>query len=143
MHLLQVYSNPAPGVATPQVMLFRSRTREHQDATREARRRARQLRADEANAVAERYLVVRNVRAVAAEFHLSRTTVSRILASQGIDTSRGMKPAEVKHAMRLYAEGLSSITIGQQLGFDNHTILKELRRAGVQVRARSGGPSKT
>lgn len=100
------------------------------------------MRADEAKAVAERYLVVRNVRAVAAEFRISRTTVSRILTVHGIDASRSMKPADVKRAVRMYAEGLSSITIGQQLGFDNHTILKALRRAGVKVRTRSGGAAK-
>lgn len=138
MHLLQVYSNPAPGAVTPQELLFRSRTREHQDATREAPRRARQLRADEAKAVAERYLVVRNVRAVAAEFRLSRTTVSRILTVQGIDISRSMKPADVKRTVRMYAEGLSSITIGKQLGFDNHTVLNALRRAGAPIRPQPG-----
>lgn len=75
------------------------------------------------------------MREVAREFGMSRTTVAKLLAERDVDTSRGMKSGEVKQALRLYEEGLSSITIGKQLGFDNHTVLKVLRRAGVKIRA--------
>lgn len=50
-----------------------------------------------------------------------------------------MKPLEVKQAMRMYKEGLSSITIGKQLGFDNHTVLKVLRSEGVSIRKSASG----
>jgi DNA-directed RNA polymerase specialized sigma24 family protein len=98
-------------------------------------RRARQLRDAEKDELVRRYLEVRNMRQVAREFGMSRTTVAKLLAERDIDTSRGMKPAEVKQAIRMYEEGLSSITIGKQLGFDNPTVLKLLRRAGVKIRA--------
>lgn len=45
-----------------------------------------------------------------------------------------MKPAEVKGAVQLYDEGLSSGQVGHKLGFDNHTILNALRSSGVAIR---------
>lgn len=91
--------------------------------------RARQLRAAEADQLVRRYLEVRNMRQVAREYRMSRTTVAKLLTERGIDTSRGMKPA-----VRLYEDGLSSIVIGKRLGFDNHSVLKALRGAGVSIR---------
>ena len=137
MHLLQVYSNPAPGVVAPQELLFRSRSREKQPTVRAPRRRARQLRAHEAELVVTRYLAVRNIRTVATEFQVSRTTVARILTKHGVDASRRMTDAQITVAAGLYEQGLSSAAVGQRLGFDNHTILKALRGRGIEIRARA------
>ncbi|QWT23899.1 hypothetical protein KPL76_00100 [Subtercola sp. PAMC28395] len=41
-------------------------------------------------------------------------------------------------AVELYADGLSSITIGKRLGFDNHTILGALRAQDVPIRQALG-----
>jgi hypothetical protein len=84
------------------------------------------------------YREVRNMRQVAREFRMSRTTVAKHLANRGVDTSRGMKPADITRAVELYAEGLSSIGIGKQLGFDNHTVLSALRAQGVPIRQALG-----
>lgn len=78
------------------------------------------------------------MREVAREFRMSRTTVAKHLADRGIDASRGMKPVDAKRAAKLYAEGLSSIVIGKQLGFDNHTIIKALREQGIPIRVALG-----
>jgi hypothetical protein len=75
---------------------------------------------------------------VAREFRMSRTTVAKHLANRGIDTSRGMKPLHIAQAIELYAQGLSSMHIGKQLGFDNHTILCALRAEGVLIRKALG-----
>lgn len=75
------------------------------------------------------------MRQVAREFRISRTTVAKHLAERGVQTSRSMKPEEVKRAVRMYEGGSSSVVIGEELGYDNHTILKELRQAGVTIRA--------
>jgi len=136
VHLLQVYSNPSPGAVTPQELVFRSTRSIRTDESRSRSRRARQLRADETGQLIARYLAVRNIRAVAEDFQVSRTTVARILAKHGVNTSRGMSEAQLAIAADLYSEGLSSATIGRRLGFDNHTILKGLRGLGVQVRPR-------
>ncbi len=138
MHLLQVYSNPAAGFVAPQELLFRSNTREPQQASHAPRRRARQLRAGEVDLVVARYLDVRNIRTVAREFQVSRTTVTRILTGRGIGTSRRMTDTQVSAAAELYQQGLSSAAIGQRMGFDNHTILNALRRRGVSIRPAVG-----
>ena len=138
MHRLQVYSNPAPGVAAPRELLFRSTLRERREVNRETPRRARQLRASEREHLVARYLAIRNIRAVVKEVQVSRTTVARILTEHGIDASRKMTEAEITIAVRLYEQGLSSAAIGKRLGFDNHTILKELRGRGVAIRPAVG-----
>ena len=84
------------------------------------------------------YLAIRSIRAVAKEFQVSRTTVARILTEHGIDASRKMTGDQVAVAAELYEQGLSSAAIGQRLGFDNHTILKELRGRGVAIRSAAG-----
>ena len=133
-HLLQVSSNPSPGAVTPQELVFRSTPREHQDDSPEPRRRARQLRTDEEKALVERYCVVRNVRTVAGEFRLSRTTVARLLKKHGVHTARRLTEAQIDTAVELYQRGTSSAAIGAQLGFDDHTILKALRGRSVAIR---------
>lgn len=85
-----------------------------------------------------RYLAIRNVRTVAREFQVSRTTVARILTENGINTSRRMTDVQVVVAAALYHQGLSSAAMGQRLGFDNHTILEALRGRGVAVRSAPG-----
>lgn len=74
------------------------------------------------------------MRQVAREMRVSRTTVAKVLKGRGIDTSSGMKPADVERAVELYVEGHSSGAIGRRLGFDNHTVLNALRSEGVQIR---------
>ncbi len=139
MHLLHVYSNPSSGVNAPRELLFRSTRSERSDEVRLRSKRARQLRADEAQTLVDRYLAVRNIRTVARDFGLSRTTVARILTEHGVDTSRGMTETQLAAAAELYEQGLSSFVIGKRLGFDNHTILNGLRRRGVSIQPRSGG----
>lgn len=78
------------------------------------------------------------MREVAREFRMSRTTVAKHLADRGIDASRGMKALEINKAVSLYIKGLSSMTIGKQLGYDNHTIIKALREQGVPIRVALG-----
>ena len=134
MHLLQVYSNPSPENLPPQELILRSASRQRQQAPRATLRRARQLRPDDIELLVTRYLAVRNIRTVAKELQVSRTTVARILTKHGIDASRRMTEAQISIAAELYEQGLSSAAIGQQLGFDNHTILKALRGRGVAIK---------
>jgi hypothetical protein len=100
--------------------------------------RARQLRDAETDHLVQRYLEVRNMRQVAREFRMSRTTVAKLMAERGVDTAPGMKPTDVAQAIELYAQGISSITIGKQLGFDNHTVIAALRAQSVPIRKALG-----
>lgn len=101
-------------------------------------RSAKQLREREIDQLVTRYREIRNMREVAREFRMSRTTVAKHLADRGVDASRGLKAPEINKAIALYTEGLSSVTIGKQLGFDNHTIIKALRKQGVPIRVALG-----
>lgn len=135
MHLLQVYSNPTVNRASPQTLVFRSTSESRERITeRPQRRLARQLRSAEIDKLVDRYRLVRNVKQVAREFGISRATAAKHLADRGVETSRGMSAAETETAIRLYSQGLSSAAIGQELGFDNHTILNAIRAAGLRVR---------
>ncbi|MBX3098590.1 MAG: hypothetical protein KF761_03340 [Salinibacterium sp.] len=135
VHLLQVYSNPSANRLSPQALLFRStESTRPAEAETVAVRSARQLREKELERLVDRYLEVRNMRQVAREMRVSRTTVAKVLKGRGIDTSSSMKPADVERAVGLYVEGHSSGAIGRRLGFDNHTVLSALRSEGVQIR---------
>ena len=71
---------------------------------------------------------------LAYEFGVHRNAISRHLVSRGVRTSKSMTAAESSRAVMLYASGLSSIEVGKQLGFDNHTVLKAVAAAGLPVR---------
>ena len=49
-----------------------------------------------------------------------------------------MSAEQTARAIELYAGGLSSIVIGKQLRFDNHTIIKALRESGIEIRSQLG-----
>jgi len=135
VRLLHYYSNTFTGSGGPQELIERTiREERHAVATVGAVASARQLRKHEINLLTARFLKVRNMRQVAREWRISPTTVAKYLADRGMNTSRGMSEADIAGAVRLYAKGWSSIRIGQQLGFDNHTVLGALRSEGVPIR---------
>lgn len=139
MRLLHFYSNHVAVATSPLELADRAgRSRRATSDTSAPVRSAKQLREHEIDVLVARYRELRNMRQVAREFRMSRTTVAKHLANRGIDASRGMKPADIDRAVDLYAEGLSSMSIGKQLGFDNHTILSALRAEGVPIRKALG-----
>lgn len=85
------------------------------------------MRDYEVDRLVSQYQKVKNIRKVALEFGISRTTVAKHLSNRGVETSRSMKSADIRQAKKLYADGLSSAAIGKQLGFDNKTVLKAVR----------------
>jgi hypothetical protein len=62
------------------------------------------------------------------------------VASRGIRTSRSMMNDDIARASELYAKGQLSGKIVKQLGFDNLTVLKAFRAAGVMIRPVLGSP---
>lgn len=137
VHLLQVYYNPfanqSKSVHKLLMALKKAKPRSERDDP-DPRKRAKRLREEEIDRLVTRYKEVRNMRTVALEFRMSRETVAKHLAARGIDTSKSMKPADIKKAKELYAQGMGSGRIGRMLGFDNKTVLKELKGAGVALR---------
>lgn len=88
----------------------------------------------------ERYKATQSIRLVADEFGLYRTTVREHLKRRNIPTRKmiSMNPVEIAEAVRLYEAGDSSVTVGEKLGFSNHTILKGLRARGTTIRSQVG-----
>lgn len=101
---------------------------------------ARQLRPSEVDQLVERYKATQNIRLVADEFKLYRATVSEHLKRRNIPTRKmiSMNVLEIAEAVRLYEAGDSSVTIGRRLGFSNHTVIKKLREAEVEIRKQIG-----
>lgn len=135
VRVLHNYSNhvvvgPSPLEVTAKAARSRRPTEEATTPVRPAK----QLRPREIDVLVERYAETRNMRAVAREFAMSRTTVAKHLADRGVDTSRGMKRDDIVCAVEMYAEGMSSVNIGKRLGFDNHTVISALRSEGVAIR---------
>lgn len=135
MRLLHSYSNTLAGKDGPRELIAEAiRVQRQSSATAGRSASAWQLRQHEVDRLVTRYFEVRNIRQVAREWRISRTTVAKHLAERGIETSHRMREAHIAEAVRLYADGWSSIRIGQYLGFDNHTVLAALRRAGIIIR---------
>jgi AraC-like DNA-binding protein len=134
VHLLHIYSKQLTRVAPQRVTHEAPRSRRPDDFRTPARRAAKQLRESDIDRLVERYQAVRNLRKIADEFHLSRTTVAKHLASRGVATSRRMSPAAIQLANELYRGGLSSAAIGHQLGFDNKTVLSSLAPESIRRR---------
>lgn len=133
--------DPPANHVSPRALLFKSADEARAGQSHQHRRRpARQIRAAEIDFLVDRYRAVRNIRQVAREFGISRTTAAQHLTDRGVDTSHGMSGADKDEVVRLYSQGLSSARIGQQLGFDNHTILNAVRSADLSVRPPIAAP---
>jgi len=49
-----------------------------------------------------------------------------------------MSDEQIERAIHLYIRGASSIAIGRELGFDNHTVLKALSGRSIPIRGALG-----
>jgi KaiC/GvpD/RAD55 family RecA-like ATPase len=88
-----------------------------------------QLRPDEVDRLVARYNETKNMRQVAREFRMSRTTIREHLRKRGIRvrSAKPMTDAQKKLARQLYEAGEPSTIIGKKLGFSHHTILRAVR----------------
>ena len=91
------------------------------------------LQPDEVDRLVTRYNETKNMRQVAREFRMSRTTVREHLRKRGIRvrSAKPMTDAQKKLAKQLYAAGEPSTAIGKKLGFSHHTILTAVRSTVV------------
>lgn len=76
---------------------------------------------------------------VAKGFKINRVTVSKHLERAGVTKRpRSMSDVQIDEAVKDYASGQSVEKIGNKFGFDSTTVLRELRRRGVQMRDTHG-----
>lgn len=76
---------------------------------------------------------------LAAEFGITRATVSEHLKRQSIQMRLRPPTAEtIDVIVRLYEQGLSMVRVGERTGVTAGTVLKYLRAGGVQTRDTHG-----
>jgi transposase-like protein len=83
-----------------------------------------------------------SVAAVAAEYSVDRRTVAAHLERHGVarrgNSKHKLSPEDVVEATGLYRAGGSLAAVGRHLGVAPATVRKELIRAGIDLRNRSG-----
>lgn len=103
--------------------------------------RARQLDADQVQALIQGYTAGATIYELGDRFGIDRRTVSAILHRHGVQMRRrGLSPDQVDDAIRLYDSGWSLARIGEHLNIDPTTMLNRLRAHGVPTRHTHGQP---
>jgi DNA-binding CsgD family transcriptional regulator len=98
---------------------------------------ARRLRPDEVEAVATGYRAGKTMKELAAEFGISRQTVSTHLRRAGAPIRReGVAQEQAVEVVSLYEAGRTSRDIAGRYGVSADTVLRTLRRRGVEIRSR-------
>jgi DNA-directed RNA polymerase specialized sigma24 family protein len=89
------------------------------------------------------YRAGRTMKELAVEFGVDRRTVSTHLRRAEIATrQRGLDEEQVQEAADLYEAGWSSGRLAERFDVSADNVLKDLRRAGVSIRPRRGGPAR-
>jgi DNA-directed RNA polymerase specialized sigma24 family protein len=92
---------------------------------------------DEIDDLAEAYKAGTPINVLADEFEIDRSTVLKHL--QGMDIPRrypALDPEQCQEVCRLYVAGLDSSEIGQLFDVSADTVLRALRRGGIEIRHR-------
>lgn len=104
-------------------------------------RTVRLLRAAEVDALVGRYEAGATVYQLAAEFRISRGTVSNHLHARGIRLRlTPMTKSETQTAIALYREGLTMAEVADQVGRSASLISLTVKRAGMTARDSHGRP---
>lgn len=89
--------------------------------------------------IVKSYKSGKSMRQIGDEFSVSRTRVSGVLKSQGIQRRRQQPiDVEVEEMVRLYSSGLSLARTGERVGFDAATVRKYLLAHGTRIRSTTG-----
>lgn len=117
MDLLHDYSKQSrrqPNPADLSSNAVRSRRPSAPEAA--VKRRARQLRPEEVDALVAHYREKGSVVAAGNALGITRQTAAKHLAAAGIETVRRMTDTDIESAVRAYEDGQSAARIGCQLG---------------------------
>jgi hypothetical protein len=67
--------------------------------------------------------------------------VREIAIEAGLDPHpRGLQSKDVERATRLYRSGWSLVRVGEDFGVNASTVMNALKKEGVEMRPRQGGP---
>jgi len=102
----------------------------------------RLLKSAEVDALVAGYETGKTMEVLAAEFGIDRRTVSTHLRRAEVPVRRGgLVHEEAIEAGRLYEAGWSSEQLARKFDVSADHALKVLRRSGVAIRPRRGGPA--
>jgi DNA-directed RNA polymerase specialized sigma24 family protein len=114
---------------------------EPQNVNPRAKRRVRKLPPVEVERLVMRYRAGATMGELAADFGIHRETVGLHLKRQQVEARlRPLTPEQTQEAALLYARGLSSAKVGEQLGCSADAVRHALAKAGVAIRPRRGWP---
>jgi DNA-directed RNA polymerase specialized sigma24 family protein len=100
---------------------------------------ARQLGADQTQALIAAYRAGSTVYQLGDRFGIDRRTVGKILTRNGVQTKHpGLTDADIDQAAQLYEDGWSLARIGGRLGVTATTVHRRLRERGVAMRTSNG-----
>jgi hypothetical protein len=103
--------------------------------------RARQLDANQVQALIQGYMSGATTYDLGARFGIDRRTVSAILHRHSVQMhQRGLFPDQVDDAIHLYDIGWSLAQIGEHLSVDPTMVLNRLRERGILTRDTHGRP---
>ncbi|MDQ3764923.1 MAG: hypothetical protein M3460_26450 [Actinomycetota bacterium] len=103
--------------------------------------RARQLDANQVQALIQGYTTGATTYEPGARFGIDRRTVSAILHRHDVDMHRrGLSPGQVDDAIHLYEAGWPLARVGEHLRVDPTTVLNRLRERGIPTRDTHGRP---
>ena len=106
-------------------------------AARASLGRARRLRPDEVESLVTGYGAGKTMRELAAQFGISRQTVSTHLRRANSPIRReGLDQEQLGEVVALYEAGRTSRDIADCYGVSPDTVLRTLRRQGVEIRSR-------
>ena len=82
------------------------------------------------------------VQELAARFQVHRGTVTKLVRQAGLGVRRPAVPEPVRQeAVRLYADGLTLVEVGEQLGINDKTVRLLVIEAGGTLRPRGRRPA--
>ena len=132
------YSNHDNVTKLQRILAGQGRERPPARTTRSLRQIQHRLTADKVQQLIELYTQGELIEALAAKFHISRTTVMKHVERAGVPRHRNMLTDRVNEARQLYDQGWSLAKIRQHLGVNASTVWHALRKAGVPMRDTHG-----
>lgn len=95
---------------------------------------------DMTDEIARRYEAGESMPALARSFGLGKGTVVKVLHEAGVSIRRrGLTPAQVIEAKRLYAPGLSLEAVGRRIGANHSSVGTAMQREGIALRSPQWG----
>ena len=133
------YSNPDNVTTLQRILAGQGRDRPPARTTRSLRQIQHRLNTDEVERLIQLYTQGGElIDALAATFHISRTTVMKHVERAGAPRRRNLLTHRLEEARQLYDQGWSLAKVGQHLGVNASTVWDALRKAGVPMRDTHG-----